>query len=135
MMDSKLFVPANEYDLEKISEYYQQWIGFAEYEKNRGLISKAIDICILVLNEIDRRFTEDEYYASYDDYCPIDNTCLDAADVLPAIMSSPYTKPTIKAYALRKLKEVAHHTSFTGFGYFDIDEFIRNERIYSEEWY
>lgn len=136
MMDSKLFVPENEYDLDKIDAYYRQWVDLAAHEKKRGFISKAIDICIIVLDEIGRRFEEDEYYASFDDYCPLEETCLNIAYILTEIMRSPDTKSSMKSYLMRKLKEVAKHSSFTDYGYFYIDDFIEDGGIYHfDDWW
>lgn len=126
MMNDKLFVPQNEDDLDKIATYYEQWIDLASYEKGRGFISKAIDICIIVLDEIGRRFEKDEYYASFDDLCPLEDTCLNVAQVLTQIMQSPDTKESMMNRALRKLHEVAKHTSFMDYGYFMIDDFIES---------
>lgn len=99
---------------------------------NFGLISKAIDICLLVLDEIGRRFEEDEYYTYYDDSCSIDNVCLEIAGVLTEIMGSPDMKESMKQRTIRKLKEIARYSSFTDYGYFEMDEFIENGGIFDD---
>lgn len=129
MMASKLFIPQNEYELDKIADYYQQWIDFANYEKTRGFVSKAIEICTTVLDEIGRRFESDEYYACYDDLCPLENTCLEVAAVLAEIMRSSDTEEGMKSRILRNLTQVAKHSSFVDYRYFDIEEFISKQLV------
>ena len=130
LINASLFVPEKEEDLDRIDDYLLRWIDLAYQEFQIGFASKAIDICLIVLDEIGRRFEEEEYYACYDDLCPIEYTCLNAAFVLTEVMRSTETKQLLKERVLKELKEIAKHNSFADYGYFDMAGFVESKGIY-----
>ena len=130
MIGANLFVPEDEVDLDKIDGYLTRWIELAHQEYELGFVSKAMEICLVVLDEVGRRFEEEEYYACFDDVCPLEDTCLNVAYVLTEIMGSLDTPRSIKEHVLRELKEIAKHPSFADYCYFDMDQFIASKGVY-----
>ena len=130
VMDAYFFEPQEEEDLNQIDHYLQVWVDLAYHEWKIGFTSKAIEICLVLLDEIGRRFEEDGYYRYYDDLCPIDYTCENIAYVLTEIMRSPGTKQGMKNRILNGLKEINRHDSFSDYCYFDLEQFIENKGEY-----
>ena len=124
------FHPEDEDDLTEISNNLHPWLIQAYKELNGGSINKAIEIATGILDEIGSRYETDEYYCCFDDYCPTDEDCLNAAYIITQIMQTANTKQSSQQKVMTALKAISKHRSFNDYGYFDIDTFVKNYGMY-----
>lgn len=135
-MDSCFMIPKNEDDLITIVENLDPWETMALKNLKQGKVPEALEISLGILEEIGYRFEADEYFCCFDDVCDTDECCKRSAYIITQVMQSPKTDVSIKETVMRQLRQIARHSSFDDYGYFDMEQFIKDGGVMNfQEWW
>lgn len=107
------------------------WLRKVETFIKDGELSKAIEICTCILEEIGCRYGNGEYWVCRDEFSPSDDVCLTAVFFISEIMSRPDLSQETRKEILNKVVSLTDFTYFSGKEEFDMKGFVNNGCIYS----